>query len=118
MGNSDDKIVMAWSDFGSCSPTCQFKGEEMWVLQKSDMTSGSTLRTANSLPDTTRFAIVPVRSLSTTTTQYLVYNNADGTNLVENQGSSTTERRTSTPNRGRSPLIRRLAEQHLVDCRK
>jgi hypothetical protein len=93
LGISDDKVALAWGDYRppGCDPThptnfC-FAGQEIWILQKSELIANAVTSTyvLTPIPDPNLFGVVPVQSMSATTTQYLVYNNADPAFLVENQ---------------------------------
>jgi hypothetical protein len=86
-GVSDDKLVISWDDYPNT--TGPSSNAETWVLQKSDLLSGLAATTAEATADTQRFGLVPAQSLTSTTTEYLAYNNADPTPLTENQGSPT-----------------------------
>ena len=84
LGLCNDKLVISWSDFKAG----RFSGEETWVLQKSDLLLGSaSVQDFHFGPDATRFDLVPVDSLSTTNTEYVVYNNSCGSRTT---GSCTT----------------------------
>ena len=93
VGYSDDKVTMSWGEF--VAPPCQgqstfycFNGQVTLVVQKSDVLAvpqNLSPRFAVLGPDVTEFGIVPAQSLSSTSAQYEVYNNADPYNLVENQ---------------------------------
>ena len=96
VGVSDDKVTISWAE--GVPPPCQaqttlicFTGEVTVVLQKSDLLGGPTGAPHSFVwgPDLTRFGILPVHSLSPTTTQYLVYNDADPYWAVENQCAQT-----------------------------
>ena len=72
IGVSSDKVVVSWNDYSGST----FDGEETWVLEKSEMLSGSSLAWSRFGPDTSRFRIVPAQSLTSTTTEWLTYNDA------------------------------------------
>src|SRR5207302_1060774 len=75
LGVSDDKVVIGWNTIANA--TGQTSGE-MAVFQLSELVAGSnSLTTFPIAPDPSRPSPVPARSLSPTTTQYVVYNNAD-----------------------------------------
>ncbi len=76
-GVNDDKVVLSWNDYTSTS----FIGQETWVLQKSDMLSGGSVNYQRFLPDTTRFRVVPSQSLSSTSTEWLTYDNSGSSTL-------------------------------------
>ncbi len=86
-GVSSSLVVISWNDFSYGGRT--FTGQETWVLQKSDLTSGAAVQGVHWGPDGTRFRLVPAVSIGTAPTEYLVYNNADPLALVENQGTPT-----------------------------
>lgn len=70
LGMSDDKVVLMANVFTTC--TGSFLGGEIWVLNKSDLVSGSAPRMTVFGPSTGYYSMFPVQSLSPTTTQYLV----------------------------------------------
>src|SRR5712692_659311 len=77
-GVNSDKVVISWNDFtGSSVSTAVFSGAVTWVLQKSDLLAGVVPRHQAFAPDLQRFRIVPVQSLTPTSTEWLAYNNAD-----------------------------------------
>jgi hypothetical protein len=85
LGNGDQVMTLVWGDFaGPCSPACSYRGDEMYAIEKSELIAGTTPldRATTPMPDQSRFGIVPARSLSSTTTEYLVWNNSDPTNLM------------------------------------
>jgi len=97
VGTSDDKVTLSWAE--AVPPPCGnpiqstffcFTGQFITVLQKSDLLASAVARTYTTAGDLTRFGIVPVQALTATTTQYLVYNNADPYFLVENQCAQPT----------------------------
>jgi len=75
LGVSDDKVVLSWSSYGNGASS--YLGQETWVLQKSDLLAGHTAATKTFGPDVSHFGLVPAQALSSTTTAYAVYNNAD-----------------------------------------
>jgi hypothetical protein len=95
LGVSDDKVTLAWSDFfdpgvAPCvapGPFCYFE-QEIKVIDKGQLLAGNS-NPATSTIATNDFGVVPVQSLSSTTTQYLVYNNADPDFLVQNGAGPT-----------------------------
>lgn len=93
IGVNDDKLVISWNDYGSGATV--FTGAETWVLDKTSLVAGSPSGQAVVYgPDSSRFDIVPSQSLSSTASignaHYLVYNNADAANLVQNDSSGPT----------------------------
>ena len=98
VGVSDDKVAISWAEGvptpcpGQSAPPICFVGEVTVVVQKSDVIAVPPMAQPHTFvwgPDLTRFGIVPVQSISPTTTQYLVYNNADPYFAVENQCAQT-----------------------------
>ncbi len=81
IGVSGNKVVLSWNDFSYG----YFLGQETWVLQKSDLLAGGAAAGVDFGPDASRFRLVPALE-SGTNTAYLVYNNSDPYNLVENTG--------------------------------
>jgi hypothetical protein len=86
VGVSADKAVISWNDFNG-SPL-SFSGQETWVLQKSDLLAGVALHTFAIGPDNTRVRLVPALTLSSTSTEWLSYDNADCAHVC-NIGSPT-----------------------------
>jgi hypothetical protein len=86
IGVSDDKLVISWNDFNSSNI---FQGQQTWVLQKSDLLNGVTVRETQFALDSTRFDIVPATSLSATSTEYLTYNNTCSNSTGFGTGSCT-----------------------------
>jgi hypothetical protein len=93
IGVSDDKVAVSWAE--GVPPPCQgqsaticFTGEVTVVVQKSEVIAVPPAALPHTFllgPDLERFGIAPVQSMSPTTTQYLVYNNADPYFGVENR---------------------------------
>jgi IPT/TIG domain-containing protein/uncharacterized protein DUF5719 len=102
LGTSDDKVTVAFTDYGlPCNPLCSFLGQEVWVLQKSDLLAGVASTPWSLLGvDSSRFGVMPIRNLGATPNAYLVYNDADAVALAENQGFPTLAvmQVTGTPN--------------------
>lgn len=73
IGVSSDKVVISWNDYSGGS----FTGQETWVLQKSDLLAGGAYYYWYFGPDPNRFDVVPSESLTSTSTEYLVYNDSD-----------------------------------------
>lgn len=84
IGTSDDKVVVSWNDFASDS---SFQGQQTLVVQKSDMLSGKAPRSLLFGPDTSRSRLVPVQSLSSTGTEYLVYNRETAIGVIAVTGT-------------------------------
>src|SRR5260370_10651775 len=72
LGVSADKVVVSWNDFSSAGTL--FTGQETRVLQKSDMQASVSLRWTGFGPDRNRAGLVPVQSLTSVRSAYLVYN--------------------------------------------
>ncbi len=70
IGVSDDEFVASANDFFSHS----FVGAQFWVLNKSEMLTGSVVSFVSSGANGGFFSIHPVQSLSSTKTQYMVGN--------------------------------------------
>ncbi|HET6966346.1 MAG TPA: hypothetical protein VFH58_16355 [Acidimicrobiales bacterium] len=80
LGVNDDKVVLSWNDFYN-DPSIPVN-EETWVFQKSDLVGGTMTAGAELFQnDVDRYRMVPVRSLSSTATEYVLYNNSDCANL-------------------------------------
>ena len=80
IGVSNDEFVASVNDFFSHS----FVGAQYWVLNKSEMLTGSTVSFATSGANGGFFSIHPVQSLSSTKTQYMVGNIVSRKALVTN----------------------------------
>ena len=66
LGVASDKVVMSWNDSGGLY--------EFVVVQKSDVVAGAATAAATFFgPDSGRFNIIPVHSLTPTTTEYAIY---------------------------------------------
>jgi hypothetical protein len=86
IGVSSDKVVVSWNDFFEAS---SFQGESTWVLQKSQMTAGSTSVNGAALgPDSSRSSPVPAVQLTSNSDEYLVFNGTDCGTLGGNCGSA------------------------------
>jgi len=93
LGVSQDKVVLAWSDFfppgfAPCDvsgPPC-FVAQEAVVIDKGQILAGAaTPATVNYSPNPSQFGFMAVQSLTSSTTAYIVYNNADPAFLTQNQ---------------------------------
>jgi hypothetical protein len=111
IGTSDDKIAISWAEARApgCDPNnpalfC-FNGQFTWVLQKSDIIGGGPFHYYMTPADFARFGIVPAQALTPTTTQYMVYNNADPAYLVENRCAQPSP----TPQYGNCPTLGEMA---------
>jgi hypothetical protein len=80
VGVSDDKVVVSWNDFAYG----YFLGEETWVLDAAQLLQGQAADGVVFGPDDLRFRLVPAQDLSSTDTVYLVYNDSDPLDLVQN----------------------------------
>jgi hypothetical protein len=87
LGVSDDKVTLTWDDF---LPGSVFAGSEIWVLDKAALLSGRRSPAAVIGPSTSRPSPVPVQSLTTTTTQYVVFNHHFFTGVVAITGTPAT----------------------------
>ena len=84
LGVNDDKVVLSWNDYPD---GLGFGGQETWVVQKSDLLAGVSIRLENFPVDPTRFGIVPVQSLTATSTEFAVYNLGSSLGLVALSGT-------------------------------
>ncbi|TML38747.1 MAG: hypothetical protein E6G27_13370 [Actinobacteria bacterium] len=85
IGVSDDKVALSWDEFTSAtSPPAGV----VLVIRKSDLLAGTAPASFLFGPDASRPFPLAVRSLSPTTTQLVVYNNADP-QVTENKGAPT-----------------------------
>ena len=87
LGYSDDKLVISWNDCPAAGGACT--GEETWVIQKSDILSGTPTPHAASLfggEDLTgRYGLVPAEELSSNSDEWVVYDNADFVHASQTQ---------------------------------
>ncbi len=83
LGISDNNLVISGNDFALAnSGLVTFIGAQYWVINKADMIKGApTISYATFGPDRKLFSVQPVRSLSHTTTQYMVTVGANTTRL-------------------------------------
>ena len=73
IGTSNDKFAIAANDFSSF--TNAFVGVQYWIMNKSELVSGSsTVHFLTSTPDTSMVTLRPVRHLTSTSQFYLVTN--------------------------------------------
>jgi len=87
IGVSSDKVVLSWNDFLNAQ---FFQGQSTWVFEKSQMVAGTSPVNGSALgPDSSRAAPVPAVQLSSSSTEYVVYNNSDCSTLGCNKGSPT-----------------------------
>jgi len=84
LGVNDDKVVMTYDDFA----TTGWTGTQILIFDKSQLINSSFADYIYTGPDNTKFSVVPSQSLSSTTTEYLVFNNADPS-LIQTQSSPT-----------------------------
>lgn len=81
LGFSDDKVTLSWNDYSnasSCSNhNAPFAGSEYFVVDKASLSTNSA-HWQNWGPDSNRFQIVPVQSLTPTTVQYAAYHPLNG----------------------------------------
>jgi len=86
IGVSDDKVVISWNSYQASNNNFTYVGAETWVVDKADLVNGvSSAHGAHYNPNASQFDLVPSQALSSGNTAYLVYDNADATNLVQNQ---------------------------------
>lgn len=79
IGVSSDKVLMSWNGYNLDATTNDesFAGTYEVVLQKNQLVSGATTSLVAFGPDNSRFNVMPVQSLSPTTTMYAVYHKDD-----------------------------------------
>ena len=82
LGFSDDKVMVSWNDYrnaNSCNdlPASKFAGAEYVVADKASLFTQNGFGLIGG-PDTNRFQIVPVQSLTPTATQYAAYHPLTG----------------------------------------
>jgi hypothetical protein len=87
IGVSDDKVIISWNDYSNSAST--FSGQETWVVQKSDLLAGALIRYYQFVPDPSRYGVLPVTSMTATSTEYLVYNNSCPSSQSAGSGSCT-----------------------------
>lgn len=74
---TQDKIIITWDDYKGSFAASSYIGQETWVIQKSQVLSGSSSPLMDSLfgaPDPTRWRLYPVTENTEINTGYLVYN--------------------------------------------
>lgn len=88
LGFDSSVVVLSWADYSGTPLT--FSGQETWVLNESELLSGSTVDYFYFGPDASRFDVVPAISLTSSTTAYAAYNDSCGSNTTGrcNTGSS------------------------------
>ena len=84
---SNDKVIISWNDYNNGGTT--FSGQETWVEQKSDLLTGSAVHYFDYFPDPTRFDVVPVITMTASSTEYLVYDNTCPASQSVGSGSCT-----------------------------
>lgn len=98
VGVSDDKVVIAWDDF---MPGSVYVGSEAWVLQKSALLASSSAPIFVIGPTLGLLSPVPVQSLTSTTTQYLVHDAGSSVTVMSITGTpaqnNVAETMTSVP---------------------
>ncbi len=73
IGTSNDKFAIAGNDFSSFTGT--FVGVQYWIINKSELVSGSSsVHFLTSTPDTSMVTLRPVRHLTSTSEFYMVTN--------------------------------------------
>jgi len=84
LGISNDKIVLSGNDFtNNCSPTSSFVGAQYAILDKAQAVAGTSVNSQYSTPDSSKFSIHPVQSLSSTSTLYMVSTDQSALNQVQ-----------------------------------
>ena len=83
IGVSDDKVAVAANDFLGKT----FVGSQFWILNKSQLLTGSTVNFFTSGANSGVFSVHPVQSLSPTTTQFMV------SSIIARRAISTTSLR-------------------------
>lgn len=83
IGVSDDKVTVAANDFLGKT----FVGSQFWILNKSQLLTGSTVNFFTSGASSGVFSVHPVQSLSSTTTQFMV------SDIITKRAISTTSLR-------------------------
>lgn len=77
VGIGSDKVVVTWDGYSCGSTTCVPSGQEIKVLEKSDLLAGGTVRSTYFGPDVKRRAAVPAQAATPGPVIYLTYTNAD-----------------------------------------
>jgi hypothetical protein len=76
LGITLDKVILSWDDYQSNFNPINFKGQETWVIQKSDLLSGSSNPQMVSLmgsPDATRSRLTPATETPEVSNGYIVF---------------------------------------------
>ncbi|MBI3639255.1 MAG: Ig-like domain repeat protein [Thaumarchaeota archaeon] len=83
LGLNDDKVLVSGNDFTNhCNGN--FAGAQYFILDKSAMLAGSaTVSAQSSVPDTSKFSVHPVQSLSSTPTLYMISVGSGSTNKAQ-----------------------------------
>jgi hypothetical protein len=75
IGVSSDKVAFSFNDFFNAAA---FEGASTWVFGKAAMLQGLSSIPGEAIgPDSSRVSIVPAIELSSTSTEYMTYNNSD-----------------------------------------
>jgi hypothetical protein len=77
IGFDSSVVVLSWNDYSGSPMT--FSGQETYVLNESQLLTGSYVDWYHFFPDPSRFDVVPAISLTSSTTAYAAYNNSCGT---------------------------------------
>lgn len=86
LGVSDDKVVISANDYSGRFGT--YSGVQTWVLEKSDLLSGSSnVAIWDSGIDGSKFDLVPSQSLSSTSTEYVVFNASGSVGVIAITGT-------------------------------
>lgn len=82
LGISDDKIVISGNDFANhCLGS--LVGAQYVILNKAQAVAGTSVSSQYSTPDSSRFSIHPVQSLSSTSTLYMVSTDQSTLNQIQ-----------------------------------
>lgn len=81
---SNDKLVISTNNFnGLCGNTGIYIGAQYWIVNKTEMLTGSSVHYFYHGPDNTLFAVHPVQSLGSTDTQFMVSVGSSGASSVQ-----------------------------------
>lgn len=85
IGMSNDVFVISVNDFVSpCAPgEGTFEGAQYWILNKTDVVARASVHYNTFGPDRSLFSVHPVKSLSSTSTQFMVSAGSSGSNFLQ-----------------------------------
>jgi len=87
IGVSSDKVAFSFNDFLNAAA---FQGASTWVFGKAAMLAGASSIPGEAIgPDSRRVSIVPAIELTSTSTEFMAYNNSDCAYSGCNAGSPT-----------------------------